>query len=263
MDLSIGFIIVVFLIGFIGSFLSGMVGIGGSIIKYPMLLYIPPLLGFAAFSAHEVAGISAVQVFFSTMAGVWAYRKSDYLNKTLILYMGAAVLAGSFIGGFASENMAASAVNLIYGILAALAAIMMFVPKKGLDDRPFDEGTFNKWLAAFFAFIVGLGAGIVGAAGAFLLVPIMLVVLKIPTRMTIASSLAITFISSIGSTAGKLLTGQVLLMPALIMVAASILAAPIGAKAGQRMDTKLLQWLLALLIAATAIKIWFDILSRM
>lgn len=55
---------------------------------------------------------------------------------------------------------------------------------------------FNKWLVAGLAFIVGIGAGIVGAAGAFILVPIMLVVLKVPTRMTIATSLAITFISS-------------------------------------------------------------------
>ena len=71
---------------------------------------------------------------------------------------------------------------------------MMFVPKKGIDDIPLDQVKFNKWLAAILALIVGVGAGIVGAAGAFLLVPIMLVVLKIPTRMTIASSLAITFI---------------------------------------------------------------------
>ncbi|WP_100401717.1 sulfite exporter TauE/SafE family protein [Bacillus sp. FJAT-42315] len=260
MDWSIGFIVTIFLIGFIGSFISGMVGIGGSIIKYPMLLYIPPLLGFAAFSAHEVSGISAVQVFFATIAGVWAYRKSDYLNKTLIIYMGAAVLIGSFIGGFGSEDMSEATVNVIYGILAALAAIMMFIPKKNLDDRPLEEITFNKWLAAVLAFIVGVGAGIVGAAGAFLLVPIMLVVLKIPTRMTIASSLAITFISSIGSTAGKLMTGQVLFLPAVIMVVASIIASPLGAKAGQKMNTKILQWLLALLIAATAVKIWTDIL---
>ncbi|WP_338751486.1 sulfite exporter TauE/SafE family protein [Bacillus sp. FJAT-52991] len=260
MDESIGFIITIFLIGFIGSFISGMVGIGGSIIKYPMLLYIPPMLGFAAFSAHEVAGISAVQVFFATIAGVWAYRKSDYLNKTLIIYMGVAILIGSFIGGFGSENMAESTVNVIYGVLAALAAIMMFIPKKNLDDRPLEDITFNKWLAAALAFIVGVGAGIVGAAGAFLLVPIMLVVLKIPTRMTIASSLAITFISSIGSTAGKLMTGQVLFLPALIMVVASIIASPLGAKAGQKMNTKILQWLLAVLIAATAVKIWMDIL---
>jgi len=89
MEITFNFIIVMFLIGFIGSFLSGMVGIGGSIIKYPMLLYLPPLFGLAAFSAHEVSGISAVQVFFKTIGGVLVYRKGGYLNKSLIFIWGA------------------------------------------------------------------------------------------------------------------------------------------------------------------------------
>ncbi|MCS0672758.1 sulfite exporter TauE/SafE family protein [Cytobacillus firmus] len=258
MDLT--FLLVIFLIGFIGSYISGMVGIGGSIIKYPMLLYIPPLFGLAAFSPHEVSGISAVQVFFATIGGVWAYRKGGYLNKTLILYMGSAILIGSLIGSYGSRFMTEGGINLVYGVLALIAAAMMFVPKKGLDDIPLDQVKFNKWLAAFFALIVGIGAGIVGAAGAFLLVPIMLVVLKIPTRMTIATSLAITFISSIGSTAGKLATGQVDYIPAAIMIIASLIASPLGAAAGKRVNTKILQVILAVLILATSIKIWMDIL---
>ena len=256
--MDMAFIITIFLIGFVGSFVSGMVGIGGSIIKYPMLLYIPPMLGLVAFSAHEVSGISAIQVFFATISGVWAYRKSGYLNKTLIMYMGGAILIGSFIGGYGSNLISEGTINLVYGILATIAAIMMFVPKKGLDDIPADKVVFNKWLAAGLAFIVGIGAGIVGAAGAFILVPIMLVVLKIPTRMTIATSLAITFISSIGSTFGKIVTDQILYGPAAIMIVASVIAAPIGAKLGQKMNTKLLQMILAVLILATAIKIWLD-----
>ncbi|MGR3764556.1 sulfite exporter TauE/SafE family protein [Rossellomorea sp. NS-SX7] len=258
MDLA--FIITVFLIGFIGSYISGMVGIGGSIIKYPMLLYIPPLLGVASFTAHEVSGISAVQVFFATLGGVWAYRKGGYLNKTLIAYMGVSILIGSFIGGYGSKAMSEDGINLVYGVLALTAAIMMFIPKKGIDDIKFEDVKFNKWLAAVLSLIVGIGAGIVGAAGAFLLVPIMLVVLKIPTKMTIASSLAITLISSIGSTVGKISTGQVDYVPALIMVVASLIASPLGATAGKKMNTKLLQTILAVLILGTAIKIWLDIL---
>ena len=258
--MELGFIITIFLIGFIGSYISGMLGIGGSIIKYPMLLYIPPLFGLAAFSAHEVSGISAVQVFFATIGGVWAYRKGGYLNKTLIGYMGVSILIGSFIGGYGSKLMSEGGINLIYGILALIAAVMMFIPKKGIDDIPLDQVKFNKWLAAILALIVGVGAGIVGAAGAFLLVPIMLVVLKIPTRMTIASSLAITFISSIGATVGKITTGQVDYGPAAIMVIASLIASPLGAMAGKKVNTKVLQVILALLIFATAIKIWLEII---
>ncbi len=256
--MDFAFIVTIFIIGFVGSFLSGMVGIGGSIIKYPMLLYIPSLLGIATFTAHEVSGISAIQVFFATISGVWAYRKSGLINKTLLIYMGSSILVGSFIGGFGSNLLSEGMVNLVYAILATTAAIMMFIPKKGLDDIPSDQVKFNKWLAAILAFVVGIGAGIVGAAGAFILVPIMLVVLKIPTRMTIATSLAITFISSIGSTVGKIATDQILYGPASVMIVASILAAPLGAKIGQKMNTKVLQWMLAILILGTAIKIWLD-----
>ncbi len=258
--MDLGFIVIIFLIGFIGSYISGMLGIGGSIIKYPMLLYIPPLFGIAAFTAHEVSGISAVQVFFATIGGVWAYRKGGYLNKTLIVYMGTSILIGSFIGGYGSRLLSEGSINIVYGILALIAAVMMFIPKKGIDDTRFNRVNFNKGLAALLAFIVGIGAGIVGAAGAFLLVPIMLVVLKIPTRMTIASSLAITFISSIGTTIGKITTGQVDYFPAAIMIVASLIAAPLGASAGKKVNTKVLQIILAVLIAATAIKIWMDIL---
>ena len=258
--MDVALIFTIFLIGFIGSFISGMVGIGGSIINYPMLLYIPPLLGFAAFSAQEVSGISAVQVFFATIGGVWAYRKGKYLNKQLIIFMGVPILIGSLFGSFSSKLMTENGINVIYGILGLIAVVLMFIPKKGIDDVPFDQVSVNKWIASILGLIVGISAGIVGAGGAFILVPIMLVVLKIPTRITIATSLAITLLSSIGTTIGKLTTGQVEYIPALILVVASLLASPLGAFVGKKINTKILQWILALLIIATSIKIWSDIL---
>ena len=258
--MDITWILIIFFIGFIGSFLSGMLGIGGAIINFPILLYIPPLLGFTAFTAHEVSGISAIQVLFASIAGVWAYRKGDYLNKSLILSMGSAIFVGSFVGSFGSQLLSEATVNIVYGILALLAAVMMFIPKKHIDDQSLIEVTFNRSLAVVLAFIVGIGSGIVGAGGGFLLVPIMLVVLGIPTRMTIATSLAIILLSSISGTVGKLMTGQVPFYPAFIMVVASLIASSFGAKIGKKMNTKVLQGILAVLILATTIKIWLDIL---
>ncbi len=78
--------------------------------------------------------------------------------------------------------------------------------------------------------------------------------------MTIATSLAITFISSIGGTVGKIMTGQIDYGPAAIMIVASLLAAPLGAKIGGKLNTKALQAILAVLILGTAIKTWLDIL---
>ncbi|EFM09502.1 protein of unknown function DUF81 [Paenibacillus curdlanolyticus YK9] len=260
MDLSLGWVLTLFAIGLIGSFISGMVGIGGSIIKYPMLLYIPPALGFVAFTAQEVSAVSAVQVFFATIAGVFAYRKSGLINRKLVLYMGIPIVIGSFIGGYGSKFLPDSAINLTYAVLALIAAIMMFMPKKGAENGEYAELKFNRLIASLTAAIVGILSGVVGAAGAFITVPIMLVVLKIPTRVAIASSLAITFIASIGSTVGKAMGGHMLLIPSIVMVVASIIGSPIGAKIGQKMNVKVLQLLLAGLITATVIKIWLDML---
>lgn len=257
--MDILFISTIFIIGFFGSFVSGMVGVGGSIIKYPMLLFIPPMLGFAAFTAHEVSGISAIQVFFATIAGVWAYRGTGYLHRTLIIYMGSSILVGSLIGAFASNVFSESTVNVVYAVLATIAVVLMFLPKKQILEQPANQISFNRALAASLSFIVGIASGIVGAAGSFLLVPIMLTVLKLPTRVTIATSLAVTFISSIGSTVGKVATEQVLYGPAIVMIVASLIASPIGAKFGQNMNTKVLQWLLALLILGSAIQIWMTL----
>ena len=90
------------------------------------------MFGLAAFTAHEVSGISAVQVLFASIAGVWAYRKGGYLNKELIIYMGGSILIGSFIGSYGSSLLSEEAVNIVYGVLAIIAAVMMFIPKKQL-----------------------------------------------------------------------------------------------------------------------------------
>lgn len=254
-------ILTIFAIGFFGSFISGMLGVGGSIVNYPLLLFIPAALGVAHFTSHEVSGITAVQVFFGSISGVLAYRKGGYLNKKVIGYMGVSVLAGSLIGGLLSSEMSETFINVIYGVLALAAVVLMMVPHHRSGSDATDSLVhFKPMLASSLSFVIGLGAGIVGAGGAFLLVPVMLTILRLPTRMTIACSLAITFLSSAGSAGSKVFTGQVLFLPALIMVAASLIASPLGARVGQKLNTKYLEWALAALIFLVAVKIWSDLL---
>ena len=259
--MSVYLIITILMVAMAGSFLSGMLGIGGAIVNYPLLLFIPKALGFEGFTAHEVSGIVAVQVFFSTLTGVLSYRKDGYLKKDLILTMGISILVASFIGGYSSRLLTEDAINIVYGILALLAVVLMLIPNRENETALTEENLeYNRLLAVFFSIFIGLGAGIVGAGGAFLLVPVMITVLKIPTRVTIATSLGVTFISSIGTTSGKLLTGDILLLPAIIVIIASIVASPVGARVSARINTKHLRTILALLILMTAFKIWVDIL---
>ncbi|WP_435166786.1 sulfite exporter TauE/SafE family protein [Paenibacillus glycanilyticus] len=251
-------------LGLIGSFFSGLLGIGGAIINFPLLLYVPPLFGAASFSAHEVSSISMFQVFFASLAGVLAFRKKGggaqaVLHKGLVAYMGSSILAGSLIGGFLSGMLDGNMINLIYGILAVLAIILMLIPRRGTEEKAGDL-SFNKFIAVGASFLVGIVSGIVGAGGAFILIPIMLTVLKIPTRTTIASSLAIVFISAIGGVAGKLTGGGIPLWPTVFTVIGSLIGAPLGSKVSSKINVKLLRYGLVVLIAFTAVKTWLTIL---
>ncbi|RAT99544.1 sulfite exporter TauE/SafE family protein [Brevibacillus sp. Leaf182] len=251
-------------LGFVGSFFSGLLGIGGAIISYPMLLFIPPALGVAQFSAQEVSVISMFQVFFASLSGVLAFRKrngknSPLIHKGLVRDMGVSILAGSLIGAALSQYLSNESINLVYGILAIIAVILMLVKNRGTEAAA-GEVTYNRFIAVGAAFAVGIVSGIVGAGGAFILIPIMLTVLKIPTRVTIASSLAIVFISAIGGVIGKLSGGQIPLLPVLYTVIGSVLGAPVGSMVSAKSDVKYLRYGLIVLISGTAIKIWSDIL---
>ncbi|QKG85140.1 sulfite exporter TauE/SafE family protein [Kroppenstedtia pulmonis] len=258
--MSVSLILVMFLIGFLGSFLSGMLGIGGSIVKYPMLLYLPPLVGVATYTAQEVSALAMVQVFFATLAGMWAYRKSNLIDKRLVLDMGISIVIGSLIGGYGSQYISNDAINMIYGGLAVIAAIMMLKPGGKEHKDSSETNRYHRGIAISSSFVVGILSGIVGAGGAFILIPIMVSVLGIPLRITIASSLAIVFLSSIGGTIGKIMTGHILWAEAAILIIGSLLGATAGAKTGQNASRGFLQGTLAVLIILTALKIWFDIL---
>ncbi|MGF6355770.1 putative membrane protein YfcA [Paenibacillus sp. 4624] len=264
MDLLLFFIM--FILGLIGSFFSGLLGIGGAIINFPLLLYVPEMAGLEPFTAHQVSAISMFQVFFASLAGVLAFRRKAKAGMTsgavidskLVLYMGSSILVGSLIGGFISGMLAERMIHLVYGILAIIAIVLMLVPSKGrLDlDQPL---TFNKMIASSTSFAVGIVSGIVGAGGAFVLIPVMLTVLKIPVRTTIASSLAIVFISAIGGVIGKLSAGDIPVEPIIYTVLGSLIGASIGSRVSSMINVRLLRYALLLLIAITAVKVWSSV----
>ena len=81
MDIST--VIMMLLIGVFGGFISGLVGIGGSIIIYPAILLLPPLFGVPAYSAYIASGLTSSQVFFSTLTGSLKARKKNRINPTI------------------------------------------------------------------------------------------------------------------------------------------------------------------------------------
>ncbi|UTH07375.1 sulfite exporter TauE/SafE family protein [Macrococcoides canis] len=247
MDTSL--ILILSLIGAFGAFISGLVGIGGAIVIYPMLLFIPPIFGYKI-TPEIASGLTAAQVFFSTMSGSMSQRNNPDLNKGIIVPMGAGILLGSLIGAYSASIFDESLINIVYTFLAILAVFLMFVKVKPENEHT----TFNKIALFITALAIGILSGIVGAGGAFIIVPVLLAIFKAPFRSVVASSIVIAFISSIGTFIMKSMTGQIDFIMMIPLVIASLLFAPIGTKVSKKMNQQLLRVILALLIALAAIK---------
>lgn len=247
--------------GLVVGFIAGMLGIGGGIIMAPLLLYLPPLLGVGQLDMKDVAGLTMVQGLVATLSGVLVHRRFRFVSHELVIWMGSSIAIASLAGATLSKWAPEAALRGIFAVIALVAATMMFLPKREAnEDFTAEQVSFSKPLAVAVAVFVGFFTGMVGQGGAFLLIPTMLYVLRLPIRVVIGSSLGIVFFSALAGFIGKLSTGQIPFLPALALVASVVPAAQLGGYVSRRTPTKLLRMMLAVLIALTAVKMGMELI---
>lgn len=253
-------LITLFLLGLTGGFFSGLLGIGGGIIMIPLLLYIPSLIGIGVISMKTAAGITMVQSLAGSLSGLVVHRKNKFVHLPLVIYMGVSGIIGSLIGSVFSKQMDSEAMLGIFAFMALFATVLMYLPKDPKDDGiTVEEITFNKYLAVLIALTVGILGGIVGQGGAFILIPLMLYALKIPTRIALGSSVGIAFLSALAGFIGKWSTGQIPFLMAIVLVAGAVLGAQLGGYLSRSIKTSGLRLVLNILITGTALKMWFEL----
>ena len=261
--MSAAFGAALFALGLVGAFVAGLLGVGGAIVMIPLLLYVPPLLGVGALDVKAVAGITMVQVLVAALSGVIAHRRVRAVSAELAWVGGLSMAAGSLTGALASKVVPERLLLALFGVMTLAALALLFVPREETGQPTFaDTVTFSRRRAAAVSLAVGLAAGLVGAGGAFLLVPLLLVVVGIPIRVTIGSSLAITAVSALTGVLGKLVTGQILWGPALVVAAGAAPGAQLGALVSRRLSGVRLKQVLFVVVLASTIRVWWDLLTR-
>lgn len=256
-----GVLVALFLIGLIGAFFSGLLGLGGAIILVPLLLYVPPLIGVGTLDMKQVAGITIIVVFASALSGLIVQNKNRLVSKSLVAVMGITAVIAAFIGAVYSKQTSSDVLLIIFAFMAAFAAIIMVIPRKEQgEDIPVGEIIYNKPGAVLISLIVGFIGGMVGAPGAYIFTPLMIYFLNIPTKVAIGSTLGIAFVASISGAAGKLVTGQVPYLLTVAVVLGAVPGARFGAKYTKKVPAATLRKALAVIIAFAAIRMWLDVL---
>jgi len=277
----------IFSLSTIVGILSGLFGVGGGFLMPPFFIFlgIPPSYAVA----NEANNILAS----STSASL-----THWFKKTIDLKIGWFIIGGGSIGTllgiitfsyFKEMGKIDLIITLAYMyVLAILGSFMLrdgileidrikkkVIIKKKLHTHYWIHGlpfrmrfrTSQIYESALVPIILGLFVGfiaaIMGVGGAFLMVPAMIYLIGMPTKLVPGTSLFVTiFVTGFVTISHAFTYHTIDLMLVLILIAGSIAGVHAGQKIGQRLQGSELKTLLALLMLSVGVLMAYDTFFR-
>ena len=279
--------LLLFGIGSMVGLLSGMFGVGGGFILTPLLFFIgiPPAVAVAS-AANQIAG-SSFSAFLAHM------RK-----KTVDFRMGVVLLAGGFIGSAVGVQIFTIlrrngqfelTVSLLYVVmLGTIGALMLIEGMRALRRRNDPNAllvprkrhtwahglplkvrfrTSQLYVSAIPPFVigalVGVLAAVMGVGGGFIMVPAMIYLIGMPTKVVIGTSVfQFLFVTAFTTILHSVQSQTVDALLALILLIGGVIGAQIGVVVGNRLRAEQLRILLALLVLGVCLKLFADLVIK-
>ncbi len=245
-------------IAFAVSVASGVLGLGGAVLLIPAYLYLPQLFGVEALGMKGISGMTSVQVLATSVVGMIVHRRKGAVSPSLVFTIGLPITLFSFAGAYFSRYVSSDSLLVVFAVMAVFGAILLLLHGDESMAAP-EELTFSKAGAISVGSGVGIFGGMVGAPGAFLLSPLMMTVLKIPTRITIGSTLGIVVLSASATSLGKILSEMVPYGYTAAAVAGSVPGVLLGSILSHRFQTKTLRRALAVFIGLVGVEMCYRI----
>ena len=267
------------------GFLSGLFGVGGGFLMTPLLIFI-------GISPAVAVATEANQIVAASFSGYLAHRK----RGTVDVRMGTVLLAGGAIGAFVGvqvfkllreSGQVDLVVKLCYVIfLGAIGSLMLAESiraflrrRKGIHPPHRRRRTWVDALPLKIRFrkskiymsvippfvigsIVGVLAAIMGVGGGFIMVPAMIYILHMPTRIVVGTSLfQIMFVTGITTVLHAVENQTVDAVLALVLLIGGVIGAQIGARIGDRIQGEELRVLLALIVLGVCGQLAYDLIA--
>jgi uncharacterized membrane protein YfcA len=171
----------------------GMLGGGGSILAIPIFVYV---LGFGA---KEAIAMSLAVVAATSLVGAARHMQAGNINLRVALVFGPVAMAGTYLGARFAVFFSGSAQLAMFAVIILASAVFMLrEPKSRRRSEPL--AVRRPWLALVLVIaeglIVGLISGLVGVSGGFIIVPALVLVLGIPMKEAVGTSLLVIALKS-------------------------------------------------------------------
>jgi len=270
------------------GFISGMFGIGGGFLMTPLLIFvgIAPAVVVASVASHVAA---------SSMSGAISYWRRRAVDIALALML----LAGGILGTaggvwlftlLRALNQLDLTIALSYvALLTAVGGLMVVESvraivreQKGQPVTP-RRGGAHTWIHGLplkmrfkrskiyvsaipvwaIGFVIGFVGALMGIGGGFLLVPMLIYFLRVPTATVIGTSMVLTLITMASATVMHSVTNHLVdAVLALILMVGGVIGAQFGARAGQNMRGERLRLLLGLLVLAVGLRFAYEVIVQ-
>lgn len=277
---------VLFGLGGLVGILSGMFGVGGGFLMTPLLFFIgiPPTVAVAT---------EANQIVASSFSGVLAH----FRRKTVDFRMGGVLLVGGLIGAalgvlvfnyLKQLGQVDLLVRLCYVVFLGVIGSLMFVeslralrrskrpggvPKRRqhnwIHGLPFKMKfrTSGLYISVIPPILVGVAVGILaaimGVGGGFIMVPAMIYILGMPTKVVVGTSLfQIIFVTAFTTLLHATTNYTVDMALAVLLLVGGVVGAQIGTQIGLKLKAEQLRILLAALVLVVCGKLALDLLLQ-
>ena len=283
-EVSVNIFLLLGLGGIVGV-LSGMFGVGGGFLMTPLLFFIgiPPAVAVAT---------EANQIVASSFSGVLAH----FRRKTVDFKMGTVLLIGGLTGAavgvvifnyLKAQGQVDLLVKLCYVVFLGVIGSLMFVESLNALRKSRKNATVTTtrrqrgWMQALplktrfrtsglyisvlpplvVGLFVGILSAIMGVGGGFIMVPAMIYLLGMPTKVVVGTSLfQIIFVTGFTTLLHATTNYTVDMALAVLLLVGGVIGAQIGTQIGTRLRAEQLRILLAMMVLAVCFKLALDLL---
>ncbi len=273
-------VFVILAMGLAVGFISGMFGIGGGFLMTPLLIFlgISPAVAVASVTGHIAA---------SSMSGAISYWHRKAIDLALAFMLLAGGIVGTAFGVWLFTTLRTIGqlditIGVSYVLLLSIVGALMvtesvraiFRARQGKPVELRRPGS-HTWIHGLplklrfkrsriyvsaipvwgIGFIIGFVGAVMGIGGGFLLVPMLIYVLRVPTATVIGTSMVLTLVTMASATVMHAAVNHLVdALLALFLMVGGVIGAQFGARAGQKMSGERLRLLLGLLVLAVGIR---------
>ena len=281
-------LLVVLAMGLTVGFISGMFGVGGGFLMTPLLIFIgvPPAVAVASVTSHisassfsgaisywrknaldlQLAAILLAGGAIGTAAGVWLFTKLRLLDLLDLIIALSYVILLTTVGGLMVIESVRAIVRSYQGkpvVLRRPGSHTWFhgLPLKMRFKRSkIYVSTIPIW---GIGVIIGFLGAIMGIGGGFLLVPMLIYLMRVPTSTVIGTSAVLTLVTMAFATILHAVTNHLVdAVLALMLMVGGVTGAQFGARAGQHLSPERLRLLLGLMVMIVGFRFALELLVQ-